>query len=147
MEKIKFNDGTSIKLHQISSTDTQLTFSVLDDDKAGLEAILKDEEKTSIIQLVLVNEESLDEKVVKAYSGYTGLSQMKTEYGVITNTDYETPDSSTTSGFAEEKHDITTSILNKPTLIESEIAKLKESQAIQDGAIDDLGEAVSEIAG
>ena len=147
MEKIKFNDGTSIKLHEISSTDTQLTFSVLDDDKAGLEAILKDEEKTSIIQLVLVNEESLDEKVVKAYAGYTGLLQMKTDYDVITNTDYETPDSSTASGFEEEKHDITTSILNKPTVIESEIAKLKESQAIQDGAIGDLGEAVSEIAG
>jgi len=147
MEKIKFNDGTSIKLHEISSTDTDLVFSVLDDDKTGLEAIAKDSDKTSLIQLVFVNNESLDEKVIKAYSGYTGLSQIRTEYGQITNIDYETPDASTQSGFSEEVHDITTCILKKPTYIEAAIKTLQDSQAIQDGAIEDIAEVVSEIAG
>ena len=48
MEKIKFNDGTKLPLHNISSTATQLTFSVLDDVREGLEEICKDAEKTIV---------------------------------------------------------------------------------------------------
>lgn len=149
MKKIKFNDGTKLPLHDISSTSERLTFSVLDDVRDGLEEICKDAEKTSVIQFLEVNEETQDETVLKGYAGYTNLVSMKTEYGVITNIDYETTDSTTASGFAEEAHDITTVVLAKPTQIEtvaSEIDALKESQALQDGAIEELAEVVSEMA-
>lgn len=146
MNKIKFNDGTKVPLHDISSTSTQLTFSVLDDARNGLEAICKDSEKTSVIQYISVNEETLDETVLKGYAGYTNLASMKTEYGVVTNIHYETTDETTESGFEEEKHDITSVVLLKPNKVESEIEAIKASQAVQDGAIDDLAYAVSELA-
>ena len=149
MIKIKFNNGIRLPLHDISSTSTQLTFSVLDDARNGLETICKDADRTSVIQLIEVNEETQDETVLKGYAGYTNLVFMKTEYDVVTNTDYETTDSTTASGFAEEKHDITTVLLAKPTEIEvvsSEIDALKESQSLQDGAIEELAEVISEIA-
>ena len=141
MNKIKFNDGTRLPLHDISSTSSQLTFSVLDDVRNGLEEICKDAEKTSIIQYLDVNEDTQDERVLKGYAGYTNLVSMKTEYGVVTNTDYETTDSTTASGFAEEKHDITTVILQKPSQVEtmtSAIKDLQESQAEQDETIAEI---------
>lgn len=141
MNKIKFNDGTRLPLHNISSTSLQLTFSVLDDVRNGLEEICKDAEKTSIIQYLDVNENTQDETVLKGYAGYTNLVSMKTEYDIITNIDYETTDSTTESGFAEERHDITTMILQKPSQIEtfaSDIEELKESQAEQDETIAEI---------
>ena len=114
MDKIKFNDGTKLPLHNISSTSEQLTFSVLDDVRNGLEEICKVTENTSVIQFLEVNEETQDESVLKGYAGYTNLVSMKTEYGVITNIDYETTDNTTASGFAEETHDVTSIILRKP---------------------------------
>ena len=141
MNKIKFNDGTRLPLHDISSTSTHLTFSVLDDVRNGLEEVCKDVDKTSIIQYLDVNEETQDETVLKGYAGYTNLVSMKTEYDVITKIDYETTDSTTESGFAEERHDITTIILQKPSQIEtfaSDIEELKESQAEQDETIAEI---------
>ena len=141
MNKIKFNNGIRLPLYDISSTSTQLTFSVLDDARNGLETICKDVDRTSVIQLIEVNEETQDETVLKGYAGYTNLVSMKTEYGIITNTDYETTDSTTESGFAEERHDITTMILQKPSQIEtfaSDIEELKESQAEQDETIAEI---------
>ena len=148
MEKIKFNNGTSLELHDISSTSTQLAFSVLDDVRNGLEDVCKDEDNTEVIKLISVND-SCDETILKGYAGYTNLVSMKTEYDVTTNIDYETTDSTTASGFVEEVHDITTVILAKPTVIDkvaSELEELKESQALQDGAIEELAEVVSEMA-
>lgn len=146
MNKIKFNDGTRLLLHNIVSSGQQLTISVLDDVRNGLEEICKDAEKTAVIQLISVNEGTQDESILKGYAGYTNLKTMKTEYGVITNIDYETTDSTTESGFVEETHDITTVVLLKPTKVESDIAAIQESQALQDGAIEELAEVVSEIA-
>ena len=141
MEKIKFNDGSKLPLHDISSTSERLTFSVLDDVRDGLEDICKDAENTSVIQYIEVNEDTQDESVLKGYAGYTNLVSMKTEYGVVTNIDYETTDDTTESGFAEERHDITSVVLRKPTQIEnmtSAIEELQESQAEQDETIAEI---------
>lgn len=146
MERIRFNNETTLDLNDISSSDLTLTFSVRDDLRDGMEAICKNHECTDVIKLLLVNE-SGEESVIKGYAGYTILQSIKTEYDVVTNIDYETTNPDTESGFAEEVHDITTVILRKPTKVESDIAALKDSQAIQDGAIDELAEVVSEIAG
>lgn len=146
MEKIKFNDGTRLPLHEISSTSTQLTFSVLDDVSDGLEEICLDAEKTSIIQYISVNEDTLDEMVLKGYAGYTKLVSMKTEYGVITNTDYNTVDETTESGFTEEVHNVTTVILIKPTKAESELDAIKKALALHDGAIEEIATVVSDIS-
>ena len=113
MDKIKFNDGSRLPLYDISSTSSELTFSVLDDVRNGLEEICKDVEKISVIQYLNVNENTQDETVLKGYAGYTNLVSMTTEYDVTTKIDYETTDSTTESGFAEEKHNITTMILQK----------------------------------
>ena len=88
-----------------------------------------------------------DETTLKGYAGYTKLASMKTEYGVVTNIDYETTDDTTESGFTEEVHDVTTVVLNKPSKVESDIAEIQESQKLQDGAIEELAEVVSEMAG
>lgn len=138
MEKIKFNDGTSINLHQISSTDTQLTFSLYDADMNSMKEFLQNSSNTSIIKMIDFNEDTQDEKVIKGYAGYTTLASMKTEFGVITNIDYENTDDTTDSGFIEEYHDITTIILGKSNKTESDIAALKESQAEQDESIAEL---------
>ena len=136
MEKIKFNNEACLELHDISSTTTQLTFSVLDDARNGLEEICKDAEKTSVIKLVSENETTL-----KGYAGYTNLVSMKTEYGAVTNIDYETTDNTTESGFAEERHDITTVVLSKPSKVEnmaSVIEELQETQEEQDETIAEI---------
>lgn len=149
MDKIKFSDGTKLPLHHISSTPTQLAFSVLDDARDGLEEICLDAEKTSVIQYLSVNEDTLDETVLKGYAGYTKLVSMKTEYGVITNIDYDTVDKTTESGFAEESHNVTTVVLIKPAKTDSgleQIKEIKEALALQDGAIEELAATVSDIS-
>ena len=142
MEKIKFaNGGTRLPLHNISSTDTELTFSVLDANKVNLEEICKDTENTSVIKFVNVDENTQNETVLKGYAGYTNLVSMKTEYNVTTNIDYETVDSTTVSGFAEEMHDVTSVVLRKPSQVEkmaSAIGDLQESQLEQDETIAEL---------
>ena len=144
-EIIKFADGTKLPLYKISSTDTELTILVLDSTRYDLEEICKDAEKTAVIQYVSVNDDTLDETILKGYAGYTNLVSMKIEYGVTTNIDYETTDSTTESGFAEETHDVATVILAKPSKIASEIEELKQSQSLQDGAIEELAEVISEM--
>lgn len=145
MEKIKFKNGTSLELYNISSTGASLTFSVLDEAKKGLEEICKQEESTEVIKYISVND-SGDETTLKGYAGYTNLTSMKTEYGIVTNIDYESTDDTTESGFTEEIHDVTTVVLNKPSKVESDIADIQESQKLQDGAIEELAEVVSGMA-
>ena len=146
MEKIKFKNGTSLELYNISSSGSSLTFSVLDEAKKGIEEICKQEENTEVIKYISVND-SGNETTLKGYAGYTKLASIKTEYGVVTNIDYESTDDTTESGFAEEVHDVTTVVLNKPSQVESDIAEIQESQKLQDGAIEELAEVVSEMAG
>lgn len=145
MEKIKFKNGTSLELYNISSTGASLTFSVLDEAKKGLEEICKQEENTEVIKYISVND-SGDETTLKGYAGYTNLTSIKTEYGIVTNIDYESTDDSTESGFTEEIHDVTIVVLNKPSKVESDIADIQESQKLQDGAIEELAEVVSGMA-
>ena len=118
---------------------------MLDNTRYELEVICKDSEKTSVVQYVSVNDETQDETVLKGYADYTDLVSMKIEYGVTTNIDYETTDSTTESGFAEEKHDVATIILVKPSKIASAIEELQESQSLQNGAIEELAEVISEM--
>lgn len=147
MMKIKFLNGESFELQGYDSTQTQLNFRLYESDVNVMKDMLQDASNTSLIQIVDVNEETHDEKVLAAFKGYTNLSAISTEYGVVTSIDYATEDDSTESGFAEIKHDISKFSMTKASKVDIALESLKESQAIQDGAIDDLGEAVSEIAG
>ncbi len=145
-EFIRFTNGASEDVHNMQSTNDVLTFEMYDLDKNAWESILIDRNNTKIIQYLQKDTETLDETLLKAYSGYVNLDQMLTRYGVVTNIDYETQDDSTQSGFAEESHNITTITLRKPSQVESELEKLKESQTIQDGAIADMAGMISDIA-
>ena len=147
MTKIKFTNGNSYELQGYDSTQTQLNFRLYESDVNSMKEMLQDASNTSLIQIVDVNEETQDEKVLAAFKVYTNLSVISTEYGVVTSIDYATEDDSTESGFAEVKHDISKFSMTKASKVDIALASLKESQAIQDGAIGDLGEAVSEIAG
>ena len=147
MEKIKFNNEVSLELYVVSSTSAHLTFAVLDDVRNGLEEICKDAENTEVIKMISVNDIG-DETTLKGYAGYTNLVSMKTEYGVTTNIDYDTTDSTTASGFAEEKHDITTVVLAKPTQVEtmaSAIEELQKSQAELQESQAEQDETIAEI--
>ena len=117
MKKIKFTNGNSFELQGYDSTQTQLNFRLYESDVNSMKEMLQDASNTSLIQIVDVNEDTQDEKVLAAFKGYTNLSAISTEYGVVTSIDYATEDDSTESGFAEVKHDIskfsmTTSNLN-----------------------------------
>lgn len=147
MKKIKFANGNSYELQGYDSTQTQLNFRLYESDTNAMKELLQDASNTSLIQIVDVNEDTHDEKVLVAFKGYTNLSAISTEYGVVTSIDYATEDDSTESGFAEVKHDISKFSMTKASKVDIALESLKESQSIQDGAIDDLGEAVSEIAG
>lgn len=147
MKKIKFANGNSYELQGYDSTQTQLNFRLYESDVNAMKEMLQDASNTALIQIVDVNEETQDEKVLAAFKGYTNLSAISTEYGVVTSNDYSTEDDSTESGFAEVKHDISKFSMTKASKVDIALESLKESQAIQDGAIGDLGEAVSEIAG
>lgn len=147
MRIIRFSNGESFELQGYDSTATQLNFRLYESDVNSMKEMLQDSSNTSLIQIVDVNEDTQDEKVIVAFKGYTNLSAISTEYGVVTSNDYSTEDDSTESGFAEVKHDISKFSMSKATKVDIALESLKESQAIQDGAIGDLGEAVSEIAG
>lgn len=138
--------GMSYDVQNVRSTDSLLKFELCDVDKMVLESILKNKENVNIIKYIQKDMNTQDETLLKAYAGYVNLSQMDTKYGVVTKVDYETRDETTQSGFAEEKHDITTVSMMKVSKVESDIEKLRETQELQDGAIEDIAGAISDIA-
>jgi len=146
MEMIKFSNGVKYAHHGVTSTADTLKMSFYDVDKSELEAIARNEEATSIIKLINFNEETLDEKVIKGYAGYTTLVSLATSFDEVTAINYDVEDPTTESGFAEDKHDVTTLTMYKVAKLVKDVEDLKTSQSIQDEAIGDLGDAVSEIA-
>lgn len=145
MIKIRFANGESFELQGYDSTSTQLNFRLYESDVNLMKALLQDALNTSLIQIVDINEDTQDEKILVAFKGYTSLAAISTEYGVVTSIDFAVEDDSTESGFAEVKHDISRFSMNKASKIDLAIASLNDSQAIQDGAIEDMGEVLSEI--
>ncbi len=144
-KQIKFANRVSFEVWNIRETNSNLEFSLRDVDKNALEALLKDAQNTQIIKLIEKSNETQDETLIKAYAGYTGLSSMKTDYGVVTDINYEIQDKATDSGFAEEKHDVTFVRMLKRTRLELEVKAIKESQNIQDGAIEEIAGLLSDI--
>ena len=145
-ELVKFANGASYDVQNIRSTDNALDFEVQDADKNALETILADKDNVGIIKYMQKDTDTQDETLLKAYAGYVNLSRMNTLYGVVTSVDYETQDEATESGFAEEKHNITTITMIKPTKTEVELERLKTSQSLQDGAIEEMAGMISDIA-
>ena len=145
-ELVKFANGASYDVQNIRSTDKALDFEVQDVDKNALETILTDKDNVGIIKYMQKDTETQDETLLKAYAGYVNLSRMNTLYGVVTSVDYETQDETTESGFAEEKHNITTITMIKPSKTEVELERLKTSQSLQDGAIEEMAGMISDIA-
>ena len=138
MKKIKFTNGESFELQGYDSTTTQLNFRLYESDVNSMKEMLQDASNTSLIQIVDVNEDTQDEKVLVAFKGYTNLSAISTEYGVVTSNDYSIEDDSTESGFAEIKHDISKFSMSKATKVDEDINALKSSQAEQDETIAEL---------
>ncbi len=65
MTKIRFANGNSYELQGYDSTQTQLNFRLYESDVNSMKEMLQDSSNTSLIQIVDVNEETQDEKVLK----------------------------------------------------------------------------------
>lgn len=86
---------------------------VLNGNSTDLETLFKDSDNLAVLQYYVGTE------LMKGYSGYTQLQKYEKLMNQTISTDYSTTDSSTESGFAEEKADISVITLVKPEKIEA----------------------------
>ena len=112
MKKIRFSDNTELEIYNISCSGNTLTVEILNGNSSDLETLFKDSDNLAVLQYYVGTE------LVKGYSGYTQLQEYKKRMDQTISTDYSTPDSSTESGFAEEKADISVITLVKPEKID-----------------------------
>ena len=113
MKKIRLKNDTELEIYNISNSNNTLTIEVLNGNSTDLEAMFSDSENLSVIKYFVGTD------LMKGYAGYTQLSEYKKMMNQTISTDYNTTDSTTESGFAEEKADITTITLVKPAKIDT----------------------------
>ena len=113
MKKIRFSDDTELEIYNISNSNNTLTIEVLNGNSTDLETLFSDSDNLSVIKYFVGTD------LMKGYAGYTQLSEYKKMINQTISTDYNTTDSTTESGFAEKKADISTITLVKPAKIDS----------------------------
>ena len=123
MKKIRFSDNTELEIYNISCSGNTLTVEILNGNSTDLETLFKDSDNLAVLQYYVGTE------LVKGYSGYTQLQKYEKRMNQTISTDYNTPDSSTESGFAEEKADISVITLVKPEKIEAVADKTEQNSA------------------
>ena len=123
MKKIRFSDNTELEIYNISCSGNTLTVEVLNGNSTDLETLFKDSDNLAVLQYYVGTE------LVKGYSGYTQMQKYEKRMNQTISTDYSTPDSSTESGFAEEKADISVITLIKPEKIEAVADKTEQNSA------------------
>ena len=123
MKKIRFTDKTELEIYNISCSGNTLTVEILNGNSSDLETLFKDSDNLAVLQYYVGTE------LVKGYSGYTQLQKYEKRMNQTISTDYNTPDSSTESGFAEEKADISVITLIKPEKIEAVADKTEQNAA------------------
>lgn len=123
MKKIRFSDNTELEIYNISCSGNTLTVEVLNGNSTDLETLFNDSDNLAVIQYYVGTE------LVKGYSGYTQLQKYEKRMNQTISTDYSTTDSSTESGFAEEKADISVITLTKPEKIEAVADKTEQNAA------------------
>lgn len=132
MEKIVLKDNTEIEiLPGASLGETTVIVPDFADLKTVAEALLK--------------EGNLDTVRYKSEEQVTGeYADMKLETPLFKSVDYYTEEKKVIAAFAIREK---TEMEKRMDAMEKEMESVKTEQTVQDGAIADLGEAVSELAG
>lgn len=123
MKKIRFTDKTELEIYNISCYGNTLTVEILNGNSTDLETLFKDSDNLAVIQYYVGTD------LMKGYSGYTQLQKYEKRMDQTISTDYNTTDSSTESGFAEDKADISVITLVKPEKIEAVADKTDQNAA------------------
>ena len=123
MKKIRFSDNTELEIYNISCSGNTLTVEVLNGNSTDIETLFKDSDNLAVIQYYVGTE------LMKGYSGYTQLQKYEKRMDQTISTDYSTTDSSTESGFAEEKADISVITIVKPEKIETVADQTEQNAA------------------
>lgn len=123
MKKIRFSNQTELEIYNISGSDNSLTVEVLNGDSTELEKVFSNPVNLSTIQYYVGTE------LMKGYAGYTQLQEYCKRMDKTISVDYNTPDSSTESGFAEEKADISVITLVKPDRMDVIEAQTEQNTA------------------
>lgn len=141
MKKIRFVDGTETEIYDISDSGKVLSIQILNGDSNEMETKFSDKENLSTIKYFVGTD------LIKGYARYTNLTHYIKEKNKVISIDYETPDSETDSGFAEEKADVLTmyiareenasldALAAKVTKNTSDIAEVKEAMTAIDKAM------------
>lgn len=109
MKKIRLADGSEYEVYDISDSSGSgpLKISMLNADATVMEGVLKDAERTAVIQYYVGAD------LIKGYARYTNLSKYEKNMDQLISVDYNTPDETTESGFAEIRADIYSAYLEK----------------------------------
>lgn len=123
MKKIGLVDQTEYEVYNIACVDNALTIEMLNADSNAMEAAFSASDNLAVIQYYVGTE------LIKGYAGYTALQQYSKKKNQTISTDYNTPDTSTSSGFAEKAADVLALTLIKPEEIEVVSAQTKQNRA------------------
>lgn len=123
MKKIRLTDQTEIEVYRISDTDKSLTISLLNADANKTEKVFCNSSNLDIIQYYVGAD------IIKGYAGFTKLQKYEKLMDQTLSIDYSVPDASTESGFAEEKGNILTLTLIRPSKITAIAAKTEQNTA------------------
>lgn len=123
MKKIRLVDQTEYEVYNIACVGNVLTIEILNADSNAMEAAFSASDNLAVIQYYVGTE------LIKGYAGYTALQQYSKKKNQTISTDYNTPDPSTPSGFAEKAADVLTLTLIKPEEIEVVSAQTEQNRA------------------
>lgn len=123
MKKIRLVDQTEYEVYNIACVDNAFTIEMLNADSNAMEAAFSAPDNLAVIRYYVGTE------LIKGYAGYTVLQQYSKKKNQIISTDYNTPETSTSSGFAEKAADMLALILVKPEEIEVVSAQTEQNRA------------------
>ena len=123
MKKIRFSDNTELEVYDIFCSGNTLSVTVLNGSSAELEELFKNKDNLAVMKYFVGTD------LLKGYAGYTELKKYEKQFGQTVSTDYDTPDTSTESGFAEAKADVSVITLAKPEKIETVADQTEQNAA------------------
>lgn len=113
MNKIIFANQTEIEISGVTQSGDTLTVSINTDDANYVIEKFSDKSATSVMRYYA----GID--LIRGYSGFTILENVKFTPDVVTHIDYETTDQYTESGFVEEKTDQCVVTMRKESILAS----------------------------
>lgn len=122
MKKIRLVDQREIEVYNITESGNTLEVEILNGDSNEAEKLFSNSDNLATIQYYVGTD------LMKGYAGFTKLRKYQKRIGQTISVNYEKPDVATESGFAEEKADVLTVTMEKPTkleIVQSETEQLR----------------------